>query len=109
MLSLPPSPYPSHSLILRRPLRQVMRDPVVAGDGFTYDRAGIQRWLAARGPVSMVTGAPMPHALLIPNQARLSLTLPLPSSLSLSLYLSQSLSLFSLCFLLFLFFSLALS
>lgn len=55
-------------LILDPITMEVMRDPVVAGDGFTYDRAGIERWLAARGPVSMVTGAPMPHALLIPNQ-----------------------------------------
>ena len=49
---------------------QVMRDPVVAGDGFTYERAALERWLAARGAVSPVTGAPLPHPHIVPNQAR---------------------------------------
>jgi hypothetical protein len=48
---------------------QVMRDPVVAADGHTYERAGAERWFAQHGAVSMVTGAPLPHVHLVPNQA----------------------------------------
>ena len=51
-----------------------MRDPVVAADGYTYERAAILQlgWLAAmRGevPRSPTTGLPMPSAALLPNQA----------------------------------------
>ncbi len=49
-----------------------MRDPVVAADGHTYERAGAERWFARHGAVSMVTGAPLPHAHLVPNQARVA-------------------------------------
>jgi hypothetical protein len=54
---------------------QVMRDPVVAADGHTYERAGVEEWFAAHGAVSMVTGASLPHTRLVPNQASLP---PLP-------------------------------
>jgi hypothetical protein len=57
-----------------------MRDPVVAADGHTYERAGAERWFARHGAVSMVTGAPLPHANLVPNQARLPSPLPRPSA-----------------------------
>ena len=48
-----------------------MTDPVLAADGFTYDRAAIAAWFAARGPVSMVTGAPLAggSTALVPNKA----------------------------------------
>ena len=46
-----------------------MRDPVVAADGHTYERAGAERWFARHGAVSMVTGAALPHTHLVPNQA----------------------------------------
>ena len=55
--------------MMRRAGAQVMRDPVVAGDGFTYERDALERWLAARGAVSPVTGAPLPHPNITPNQA----------------------------------------
>ncbi len=55
----------------------MMRDPVVAADGHTYERAGAERWFAGHGAVSMVTGAPLPHAHLVPNQASLA---PLPAA-----------------------------
>ncbi len=48
---------------------QVMRDPVAAADGHTYERAGAERWFAQHGAVSMVTGAALPHMHLVPNQA----------------------------------------
>ncbi len=60
---------------------QVMRDPVVAADGHTYERAGAERWFARHGAVSMVTGAPLPHTHLVPNQARCRLP-PAPNPLA---------------------------
>ena len=49
--------------------RLPMRSPVVAADGFVYERAAISRWLAQKGLLSPVTGLPMPNALLIRHQA----------------------------------------
>ena len=45
--------------------REVMKDPVVAGDGHTYERTNIQGWLANRGrhATSPMTGAPLKHGL----------------------------------------------
>ena len=43
-----------------------MRDPVVAADGHTYERAAIADWLAIRR-TSPMTGEPLPHAELVPN------------------------------------------
>lgn len=51
---------------------EVMTDPVVAADGFTYDRASMQEWLAGGNATSPKTGAPLPKEyaeLLIPNNA----------------------------------------
>ncbi len=46
-----------------------MMDPVVAADGYSYERAAIQSWLADRGAVSPATGALLPNASLTPNHA----------------------------------------
>jgi hypothetical protein len=46
-----------------------MTDPVLAEDGHTYERAVIERWFAARGPVSMLSGAPLSSSSVIPNHA----------------------------------------
>jgi hypothetical protein len=48
---------------------QVMTDPVLAEDGHTYERAVIERWFDAKGPVSMLSGAPLPSDNVIPNHA----------------------------------------
>ena len=45
-----------------------MTDPVTAGDGMTYERAAIEQWLQRRNR-SPVTGAELPHKILVPNQA----------------------------------------
>ena len=48
-----------------------MRDPVIAMDGHTYERAAIERWIAEnrdRPVLSPLTGASMSR-LLIPNYA----------------------------------------
>ena len=43
-----------------------MKDPVIAGDGHTYERAAIQHWLQG-GSLSPVTGEKLPHTRLVPN------------------------------------------
>ncbi|KAG2491376.1 hypothetical protein HYH03_010373 [Edaphochlamys debaryana] len=52
--------------------QDVMSDPCVAADGFTYERAAIATWLeraAAAGapPRSPLTNLPLPHAHVVPN------------------------------------------
>ena len=46
---------------------EAMKDPVVAADGYTYERAAIERWVAAK-PCSPMTNEPM-GAHLVPNIA----------------------------------------
>ncbi|GAQ88943.1 U box domain containing protein [Klebsormidium nitens] len=49
--------------------RQIMRDPVIATDGFTYERSAIAAWLA-RSPTSPMTNLRLPGDWwqLIPNR-----------------------------------------
>eukprot|EP00415_Alexandrium_ostenfeldii_P003643 UN3643 len=44
----------------------VMRDPVVAADGFTYERASIERWLTDHS-TSPLPNLRMQHGVLCPN------------------------------------------
>ena len=46
----------------------VMTDPVTAGDGMTYERAAIEEWLRGSNN-SPLTGAELPHTIVVPNQA----------------------------------------
>ncbi|GLC36205.1 hypothetical protein PLESTB_001368600 [Pleodorina starrii] len=49
--------------------QDVMQDPVIATDGYTYERSAITQWLQTK-TVSPMTNAPMPGgATLIPNHA----------------------------------------
>lgn len=48
-----------------------MRNPVVAGDGHTYERAAIARWLQASDK-SPLTGSLLPHKELVPNYVLMS-------------------------------------
>ncbi|GER46549.1 kinase family protein [Striga asiatica] len=50
---------------------EVMDDPCVAGDGYTYDRWAIETWLKEKD-ISPVTGLPLPHKYLTPNYTLLS-------------------------------------
>jgi len=52
----------------------VMHDPVVATDGFFYERAAIERWLADHN-TSPMTNAPLPDKTLRPAHALRSATL----------------------------------
>jgi hypothetical protein len=47
--------------------REVMFDPVVACDGFTYERAAIEHWFKSGKNTSPTTNQPMLSQELIPN------------------------------------------
>lgn len=51
---------------------QPFKDPVVAADGFTYERIAIEEWLEKQ-PVSPVTNIPLKHTQLVQNKALFSL------------------------------------
>ncbi|KAL8539556.1 hypothetical protein ACS0TY_001240 [Phlomoides rotata] len=67
LISAPPPPKHFTCPILN----EVMADPCVAADGYTYDRKAIEVWLQ-RKDTSPVTQLPLPHKYLIPNYALLS-------------------------------------
>mmetsp|Transcript_14072 Transcript_14072/g.20798 ORF Transcript_14072/g.20798 Transcript_14072/m.20798 type:complete len:478 (+) Transcript_14072:189-1622(+) len=46
--------------------RELMRDPVIAADGHTYDREAIEMWLRSHN-TSPRTGQLMDHLILVPN------------------------------------------
>ncbi|CAI7907931.1 unnamed protein product [Closterium sp. NIES-53] len=46
--------------------KEVMREPVVAADGFTYEREHMERWMASC-TLSPATGQPLAHSSLTPN------------------------------------------
>ena len=47
-------------------LQQVMRDPVIAADGHTYERGAIMHWMNANS-ISPVTHQALPNKHLTPN------------------------------------------
>ena len=47
-------------------LQQVMRDPVIAADGHTYERGAIMHWMHANS-ISPVTHQALPNKHLTPN------------------------------------------
>lgn len=56
-----------------------MKDPVIAADGLTYERAALEQWLASLGalkPRSPVTGELLAHTHLLPNLAMRALLEP---------------------------------
>ncbi|KAL9237341.1 hypothetical protein vseg_011902 [Gypsophila vaccaria] len=59
-----PPPLPAHFIC---PLcKEVMDDPYVAADGYTYNRAAIEKWLAENN-TSPTTNLPLPHKFIMPN------------------------------------------
>ncbi|KAK4756918.1 hypothetical protein SAY87_007045 [Trapa incisa] len=48
-------------------LQEIMEDPYIAADGFTYEHMAIKAWLE-KLKVSPVTKGKLPHAFIIPNQ-----------------------------------------
>ena len=60
--------------------KELMRDPVVASDGYTYERAAIEAWMA-ESMVSPRTGQPLKHKDLVPNLTlRASISILIPRS-----------------------------
>ncbi|BDA43432.1 probable serine/threonine-protein phosphatase 6 regulatory ankyrin repeat subunit [Coccomyxa sp. Obi] len=60
--------------------KELMRDPVVASDGYTYERAAIEAWMAD-SMVSPRTGQPLRHKDLVPNLTlRASISILIPRS-----------------------------
>lgn len=49
-------------------LQDVMRDPVIASDGFTYERSAIEGWLR-KSNISPMTNLTLPNTSLVPNIA----------------------------------------
>lgn len=45
----------------------IMKDPVVASDGFTYERRSIQRWITCNKAKSPMTNNPLTRLILISN------------------------------------------
>ena len=45
---------------------EVMSDPVMAADGYAYERSAIERWLATKS-TSPLTGGALEHPYLTPN------------------------------------------
>lgn len=53
---------------------ELMRDPVTASDGRTYDREAIESWFAAGHSSSPITGMTLPDRVIVPNpRARLAI------------------------------------
>ena len=60
----PPPPEPPNEFVC--PITQeLMHDPVLAADGFAYERSAIERWLH-RKRTSPKTGARLPTTMLFP-------------------------------------------
>ncbi|KAL0321679.1 UNVERIFIED_CONTAM: U-box domain-containing protein 52 [Sesamum calycinum] len=67
LISLPPPPDHFKCPILK----EVMTDPCVAGDGYTYERKAIEEWLKEKD-TSPMTNLQLPHKCLTPNYTLLS-------------------------------------
>lgn len=48
--------------------REVMSDPVIAADGYTYERVSIEEWLTSGRKTSPMTNAPLKSTTLTPNR-----------------------------------------
>ncbi|KAK9811294.1 hypothetical protein WJX72_001288 [[Myrmecia] bisecta] len=46
--------------------QELIRDPVIAADGFTYERSSIEKWLQ-KSDTSPMTNLKLEHRILIPN------------------------------------------
>jgi serine/threonine protein kinase len=53
-------------------LNDVMEDPCVAADGYTYDRNAIMKWMEEVSEISPMTNLPLPNKTLLPNYTLLS-------------------------------------
>lgn len=49
--------------------REVMRDPVIAADGYSYERESIEGWIKGKTKTSPMTNLPLLTTLLTPNRS----------------------------------------
>merc|ERR1712216_270639 len=49
-------------------MREIYEDPVIAADGFSYERRAIERWFAQGKHTSPKTNAELEHLHLVPNR-----------------------------------------
>ena len=47
---------------------EIYEDPVMAADGFSYERREIEAWFARGKRTSPKTNAELPHVMLVPNR-----------------------------------------
>ena len=48
---------------------EIMKDPVIAADGHTYEKCAIEQWLATGARTSPTTNEPLASLVLLPNHA----------------------------------------
>lgn len=48
--------------------QELMKDPVVAADGYTYERTAIMQWLESGKDTSPMTNETLEHTVIIPNK-----------------------------------------
>lgn len=48
-------------------MQEVMKDPYVAADGFSYERQGIEKWLQTGHDTSPMTNLKLENKILTPN------------------------------------------
>ncbi|NWI53425.1 WSDU1 protein, partial [Calyptomena viridis] len=48
--------------------RELMKDPVIAADGYSYEREAMELWISSRRRSSPMTNLPLPSLLLTPNR-----------------------------------------
>ncbi|XP_014912982.1 WD repeat, SAM and U-box domain-containing protein 1-like isoform X3 [Poecilia latipinna] len=49
--------------------RELMKDPVIAADGYSYERESIESWIRGKNKTSPMTNLPLQTTLLTPNRS----------------------------------------
>ncbi|XP_078142077.1 WD repeat, SAM and U-box domain-containing protein 1 isoform X2 [Centroberyx gerrardi] len=49
--------------------RELMKDPVIAADGYSYEREAIESWIRTKNKSSPMTNLPLPTTLITPNRS----------------------------------------
>ncbi|XP_026150647.1 WD repeat, SAM and U-box domain-containing protein 1 [Mastacembelus armatus] len=49
--------------------RELMKDPVIASDGYSYERESIESWIRGKNKTSPMTNLPLQTTLLTPNRS----------------------------------------
>ncbi|XP_051479887.1 WD repeat, SAM and U-box domain-containing protein 1 isoform X2 [Apus apus] len=48
--------------------RELMKDPVIAADGYSYEREAMENWISTKRRASPMTNLPLPFLMLTPNR-----------------------------------------